>query len=170
MKYLLPLFCAVAITGCMGPIGMSQNDEIARFVRQNNTNIGKLETGLTQTEVQAVMAQGFIPEKFPWYASIAQIKDNLKGAPRIIEMYRTHKGKMTTWYYYTKIKGTPGPGRGPWVAWPVRGNKRSGYAQEDIRSDKHFTPLCFINGKLTGWGRTYFERATKAPGENGEER
>ena len=165
MKYLLPLFCAVAITGCMGPIGMSQNDEIARFVRQNNTNIGKLETGLTQTEVQAVMAQGFIPEKFPSYASNPQISDNLNGAPRIIETYRTHKGMMTTWYYYTK-KARPGP----LVAWPVRGNKRSGYAQEDIRSDKHFTPLCFINGKLTGWGRTYFERATKAPGENGEER
>jgi hypothetical protein len=153
----------------MGPIGMSQNDEIARFVRQNNTNIGKLETGLTQTEVQVVMAQEFDLAKFPSYASDPRIRDNLNGAPRIIETYRTHKGKMTTWYYYTKIRVAPDR-RESWVALPVRGNKRSGYAQEDIRSDKHFTPLCFINGKLTGWGRTYFERATKAPGENGEER
>ena len=168
MKYLLPLFCAVAITGCMGLMGTAHNDEIDRFVRQNNTNIGKLETGLIQSEVQAVMAQGFVPEKFPSYASDPQISDNLNGAPRTIETYRTHKGKMTTWYYYTKAK-TRRRGE-PWVTWPIRGNKRSGYAQEDIRSDKHFTPLCFINGKLTGWGRTYIERATKAPGGNGGER
>lgn len=165
MKTLSLFLMALVWAGCVGPFMLVDN-EIARFVRNNNVNIGKLKVGMTEAEAQAVMAQGFDPARFPSYASDPQIRDNLKGAPRIKETYRIHRGRMHVGYYYTLIQTRPGPGAIPrgrrfFIAWPLRDTRPSGYANEQIRSDKHFTPLCFVNGRLVGWGNNFLHRATK---------
>ncbi len=133
MKQIVLMMAVVALVGC----GTINDSEIRRFVSQNNINLQNLEIGMTKTEVRKVMSQGKTPEKFPFYAKGDMHR--IQGAPSKTEAYATaNGGMMEFWMYYT----VPG--------------------QESVGPrDINYTPVCFVDGKVTGWGRNFYDDTIK---------
>ena len=135
MKLIISLFVAVVLVGC--ETTTFTDSEINRFVGQNNANIFKLQTDMSKDDVIKTMSQGFAEGKFPAYSK--DRPNELKGMPRRTESYQGKDGQsLEFWFYYTQ--------------------RNDPY---ESKSDKHFTPLCFIDGKLKGWGRNFYDDTIK---------
>ena len=134
MKQILLLIMSVVMVGCVA----ANNAEIDRFVSQNNRNLQSLKIGMSKDEVRKVMSQGKTTEKFPGYAR-RNYTHRIEGSPMRVEAYKAgNGGVMEFWMYYTMASYE---------------HKGSG--------DKNYTPVCFVDGKVTGWGRNFYDNTIK---------
>ena len=135
MKAFLLLAMAVVLGGCASSGGSEA--EVSRFTILNSSNLFNLEIGMTKDEVKKAMSNGFTKSRFPTYYS--ERPNEVIGLPRKREAYEASDGgTLEFWFYYTQID-----------------RNRHGI------SDKNFTPLCFTDGKLKGWGRNFYDDTIK---------
>ena len=91
---------------------------------------------MTKDEVQKAMSNGFdfANSRFPYYSSRPTLKGGLKGSPGRREIHEAlDGGTLEFWFYYTRAGGRFGT--------PL--------------TDENFTPVCFSEGKVKGWGRSW---------------
>ena len=98
----------------------------------NRTGFMRLEVGMTPDEVSDVMGEAMYPETIT--------------NPYRTEAARLKDGKVVTiWFYYTEYH-------------PKYVGRKLVYG---AISNEMLTPLVFVDGKLTGWGRRFFEEEIK---------
>ena len=136
MKYLLVLIITASIQGCVTQHEMDAK-EIRRYTGQVKANLLSLKIDMSKTEVMATMGSQLTSDNFPIYAKEAPHR--LSGTPYKSEAYATKNGSILEyWFFYTELA-----------------TERTGML------DKHLTPLCFIDGKLKGWGRNFYDDTIK---------
>lgn len=100
--------------------------------------------------VLAILLNGCVTSTMPWDINRArnnlmklelgmskQEVINVMGSPYNREAYMTPDGNVDFWIYLTK------------------------YTDSGSIPDSDTTPICFVNGKVTGWGRNFYEQQKK---------
>jgi len=111
MKKILLILMAVALVGC---------GAISGIVRNNNSNMAKLNVGMTKAQVLEIM-----------------------GPAGKTEGYATKSGGFMEYLMYRTEVAYGSEFRGPQI------------------TDRHWTPICIIDGKLKGWGRNFYDDTIK---------
>jgi hypothetical protein len=102
------------------------------LVKRNNANMAKLSIGMAKVEVTEVM-----------------------GSAGKTELYETKTGGTLEFLFYRTALAPHEIGRWDQAAEVLI------YKEPGEITDKHWTPICFIDGKLKGFGRNFYDDTLK---------